>query len=74
MHNVVLDTEFCGVHHAGMELAALYLLANPSDELAVVEPSWIARVALAGRKPTDEEMQALLDRLHLDVWDDELGA
>lgn len=59
MHNVVVvDTEFLCGHHDRMELAALAILADTDHPL-----SWIAHVALDGRRPTQEQVQVLYDRL-----------
>ncbi|BCQ08428.1 hypothetical protein JMUB5695_01860 [Mycobacterium heckeshornense] len=41
-----------------MELAALAILADTDHPL-----SWIAHVALDGRRPTQEQVQVLYDRL-----------
>lgn len=72
VHKDVLDTEFSQVHHALMELAALWRIAHDTDCPRVLAD--IARIALDGREPTPEDDQALADAIDVWLYTEELGA
>lgn len=86
MHNLIVDTEFSQVHDGRMELAALAMIADQLDALAEIDClphridpglpalAWLARVALDGREPTEEQKQALGTAIDVALYLEELDA